>query len=690
MATKEELLAEAYRRGLLKGEKKTAYEEAARRGIVPSSAQKPKTFVDEVTGFMANVNRGLGVGDEMVAGANTLADLVTGKAPGGAIASFKRNLSTQRSLEDNYSAARPNTAAIARGTGNALTVAVSGPAALQAVGGGGLIGSTMRGAVTAALPAYASGLADRGDLQERVTGANISAALGGVLGGVGGALASRGPRAPKITPEQRQVQIEETLRQQGIAPEAMQDNVSAIGNLAAQNADPQALAMAAAARDLPVPVPMTTGQLSRSPEQQLAENLALRGADGPVASTLMRGHQAAQQEALRGNIVAIADQIAGGAAPPRGMSGELASGALNQRYDTAKAGVDAAYNAARQIGDGTTLPREQVPLLSGHIREALRDVDMLNPRVQSVQRAISRLDQTGGSTQVRDLFDVRAQLSLLRGDSDTMQAMAAGRSVRALDSYIDDALTQDLFSGDPAAVAVWRNAISQRREFSKLFEGDDLIENLTARAGRSGERSLKVDPRDASNYIFGRSEMGFVGKRNLGRDLSRLREVLGPESSEWGAIRAEAFQRLAFKGEGATDGGTRMFSGTNFQREWQNLQARDPALVRTLFDADEISRINQFATVSARATSPVKGGDNSSNTAVAAKKLIMNIKWLKSVPFLREAADMAEQSAATSATRRAISGQLPASVPRRSPGQGLRVGTAGAIGVGAASTQQSK
>jgi len=54
MATKEELLAEAYRRNLLTGEKKAAYEEAMRRGLVPggkpASGASPSVVQDMVSG----------------------------------------------------------------------------------------------------------------------------------------------------------------------------------------------------------------------------------------------------------------------------------------------------------------------------------------------------------------------------------------------------------------------------------------------------------------------------------------------------------------------------------------------------------------------------------------------------------------------------------------------------------------
>ena len=68
----------------------------------------------EVAGFMANVNRTLGVGDEMAAGFKTAGDVVTGKVKGrnpmelgGELASsFKSNMADQRQIEDSFAADR--------------------------------------------------------------------------------------------------------------------------------------------------------------------------------------------------------------------------------------------------------------------------------------------------------------------------------------------------------------------------------------------------------------------------------------------------------------------------------------------------------------------------------------------------------------------------------------------------------
>jgi len=202
----------------------------APKAVVPKPAAKPAPMglMDQVTGFMANVNRGSGLGDELAAVGNTALSTVKGAMglgpqvikidPKGGDASmqglsqlrgeFGRQMGRQRAVEDQYAAEKPKTAAFGRGLGTAATAAV--PTA-QAIQGSNLGMNMLRGATTAATQAAGYGLADRGSVLERAKAANASAfnplTLG--LGAAGGALATpRAQRAPKeLTPQQRNVQI---------------------------------------------------------------------------------------------------------------------------------------------------------------------------------------------------------------------------------------------------------------------------------------------------------------------------------------------------------------------------------------------------------------------------------------------------------------------------------------------------
>lgn len=382
--------------------------------------------------------------------------------------------------------------------------------------------------------------------------------------------------------------------------------------------DPAAQALAAkAAGDLPVPVQMSLGQMSGAPAQQMLENSLLRGAEGDIAAGVMQAFKGEQQGALRANVDAVAAKMAGKPVAP-GEAGKAVSERLNSMRDAAKAQVDAAYAAAREQGENAMLSSAK------DAREAILDglrADYDLSRVGGVAKVVENFGENGAPT-AREMFDMRTRLSNLTQSSDAVEGGAARKAVRALDSYIDGALREDLLLGDPAAVKAWRTAIGKRAAFGKLFEGDDMIDALTERVQRGGGSALKVDPEEATNYILNRSSLGFIGKRNLGRDLKRLEKVLGKNSEEWNALRAETFMRIARAGEGAPEGGQAQFSGQNFMKAWQRVNKEDPQVVGIMFTPEERALVDQFADVAQRVTTPVKGGDNPSNSAITGKKLL--------------------------------------------------------------------
>lgn len=366
---------------------------------------------------------------------------------------------------------------------------------------------------------------------------------------------------------------------------------------------------------LPVPVPLSLGQITESPAQQLVENATLKGVHGDAAQGVVKSFVGDQQGALKANVQAIADSMAGSAAEP-GAGGRVVSDRLNAMRDTTKKAVDAAYDAARATGDNAMLPNSK-DLRDAALEGLRKGYDLES--VPDVARAVEGFGANGVPT-ARELFDFRTKISNLTQSNDGVQAGAAKAVRSVVDGYIDSALKHDLFIGDPDAVKAWKEAVGKRAEMGRLFQGGDLIEDLTEQVSRGGGRTLKVDPEEATNYIFGLSNLGF--KKNLGRDLTRLRDVMGKDSDEWNALRADAFMRLARAGRGGTEAGEQQFSGANFLKAWNKAKGDNPQVIGVLFTPEERKLVDDFAEIAQRVTSPVKGGDNSSNSAFAAKKLM--------------------------------------------------------------------
>ncbi len=181
-----------------------ADEATAMRGAQEWSKANPKktkrNVYGEVAGFMANVNRGLGIGDELAAGARTAGNVLSGKVPvQNVVSDFKTSMERQRETEDSYAADRPKMAALGRGTGMAATVAAPiGPSA-NMLAATTRVGGAAKGALAAGTTAAGYAAADRGTVSERVTAAQDAATnplvLG--LGAVGGAAAVPKARTPK-------------------------------------------------------------------------------------------------------------------------------------------------------------------------------------------------------------------------------------------------------------------------------------------------------------------------------------------------------------------------------------------------------------------------------------------------------------------------------------------------------------
>lgn len=197
------LLAEAYKRGLLPPDKKAAYEEAMRRGLLAGGAPKQaapsvpanRTMGENVLGFMSTLNRSLLIGDEISAGATTARNVLTGRTPLADVrGDFDRNMAREREQEATYSAEHPVAAnVLARGIGNSALMAVPGAKTVQ---GGTLAGNMARGALGAATAGAAYGLADAGTIEERGQAARRNA-LNPVTLAVGAGAGALSPRAAR-------------------------------------------------------------------------------------------------------------------------------------------------------------------------------------------------------------------------------------------------------------------------------------------------------------------------------------------------------------------------------------------------------------------------------------------------------------------------------------------------------------
>lgn len=389
----------------------------ARASAAPATQSAPRAApprkqdaVSQITGLMANVNRGLGIGDELAAGGKTALNVLTGKTPiGDLVNGYKQSMTEQRAIEDGYSADHPNAAALARGTGMAGTALIPTGAALQ----GGRVMNAVRGATGAATGAAAYSLADRGSIPERIDAAKAAAVnpLGLALGSGAGAAMRPLPRLPRPATTPPQV-----LREAGVA--------------------------------------LTPGQ-SRGGIVKSAEDVAMRA---PILGTAVRGARQRSRESLNR---AVANRALApiGETLPRGVATGHDSVAhvadrLGAVYDDAAALVpsvapDQAFTQALgAIGQRTTeLPTDVgtqfANIIQNRLTDRLQSGPVTGTQLRGIQSEIGHLAARRSASQDpaqqelgHMLEDVSGELSDLLGRANPEAGAMIGRANEGWAIYV--------------------------------------------------------------------------------------------------------------------------------------------------------------------------------------------------------------------------------------------------------------
>lgn len=390
-------------------------------------------------------------------------------------------------------------------------------------------------------------------------------------------------------------------------------------------ADPVAAARYAAARSLPVPVPMTRGQISLNASDQMTEDLMLKGAMGQGAENTMRSQRLAEQQALHGNAEAIQKQVAGGTptVTTQGQGAATAQAKMSAMEQAQHRAASAAYDKAR-AADQAWIPASETQRIAADMLGAVEKDHALAvvPNAAKLHEEFAKLAADGNPQTIVDkMFTWRRQATNAT-PADEGERVAIKKMITSLDKNLDDLVTSDLLRGNAEAIPLWKKAISGWKEFRDKWDNPDLMGKLVERQTIAGKSELKVAPESAANLIFGTANMGLTSRPEIARQLIRMRDTLGAKSPEWNALREEAWLRFVRQAEGPMEGGVLQFSGAKFKTAWHDANMRNAPLMQVLFNTEERNLITQFADVAARVTNPVKGGQNFSNTTPAAANII--------------------------------------------------------------------
>jgi hypothetical protein len=438
---------------------------------------------------------------------------------------------------------------------------------------------------------------------------------GGVLGEkvitLGAKLANVFRRDPGALFDQYGVldsKIEGQLRDAGIDPDTVTpDTLRQIIENVNKGVDPAEAAVTAEAQNLPVSVPMTSGAITGDAGQQLFEDAAEKGAFGETARNLITSRNAETQAALQQNVPAIRDRIAGDSpvvdAP--GDAGPVVQQNLLEQRDAASAQANRLYDEARASGPAAMDGNFAEQRFNNIIDEMAENFEF--ELIPNTAKLMNRLQEYGGNmSDVRQLFALRTQIT--NAGKDLGQDGAAARELKnKFDDALTEAMENSLIYGDDVAVAKWKSAVSNYKDFAtKWNTKGDILRALTEKQNGN----LKVTPESASNYIFNFTNNRLSPNPKMAAQILKLKQTLPKE--QFDQIRQEAFLRIAEAGKTAR-GDTDMFSGIKFRKEFKNLMSKNPTLMKSLFSPEERSLIEQFANVAARATSGAKNTSNSAN-----------------------------------------------------------------------------
>ena len=400
-------------------------------------------------------------------------------------------------------------------------------------------------------------------------------------------------------------------------------------------ASPEEAVLYTEAQTLPVSVPLTRGMLSKDREAQLLEDVASKGVHGEEAKQLVKDALEAAEKALQANVPAIQGIITKGApAIARGEGATMAQAEASVLQQAEKIAADNAYDAARALSEstGATVPSNFFTGFGDYVMGVVTKSHALDdPILQPLIGFLNKLkayETKEGGVAIRELFDLRKQLNTkMAGGKGNELSVALKPVINALDKKVDDLIEASLSAGDDVVIQTWRDAIKGYSTYMKRWRQKDLLDKITkTKLNESGEVILDVAPEGVANFMFNAGNLGFIAKKELQRDLLKMKDRLSPES--WNGLRQEIYLRLI---QSSTRKGTETEVTASLLKNVNTALRNNKSLMESVFNKEEIALIKQFAKVTDTVLSTAK---QSSNTAVAQMNVLRQLGVALGVPNL--------------------------------------------------------
>lgn len=373
-------------------------------------------------------------------------------------------------------------------------------------------------------------------------------------------------------------------------------------------------------------IPYTQGQRTGDIGALQAEEATRQGVRGNAAADAVRNFDEGQTESVVSAARGIQDEIsANGRAPSMNEAATTVQQGAQRARDAASRGVDDAYaQINKQFADNPPrLTGESVRGIRETAVRTLRDPEMglfgidrqTAPLTMQTLRELRIPAVNSGRIKAVTLESIEAlrrrintRLGATDNKADKRGLMILKRSV---DQWLDGAIDNAMISGDPAALALLKDARRARYEYGKRFE----LLNPRDDAGKFVQKLLdeSTTPEEIARGAFGATT---AYPQAAARIAGRLKSVLGEDSAEFAAFREMGWMRIVRSAvDEGVDGKGASFSPRKFVTALSKAINENDSLMKELFTADQLAKFKRFGVEVARLVPPDKFVGNSSRTA---------------------------------------------------------------------------
>lgn len=212
--------------------------------------------------------------------------------------------------------------------------------------------------------------------------------------------------------------------------------------------------------------------------------------------------------------------------------------------------VDAVRGMGDRVKNELTYGENPVVIddhLTPAASRAIRALDEMSaPRIQN--RASPHAEpnpEEVTAVSLRGVDQMRKQLvsyyQAARSSGNAADARAMRSVMNGFDGQIERAITENLFSGDPRALAALQEARASYSRYQRMFTPQGAGDDVGAAMRRIVERN--ATPEETANMIIGAGKIGNSGLPV--RIADRLEQVLGSDSDSWSALRQAMWQKTS-------------------------------------------------------------------------------------------------------------------------------------------------